>query len=59
MALTLSQRKLVSQEIRKEFKRQKMKPKGLRRSRKQIIAIGFSKARKINPRIPEQDPYEY
>ncbi len=51
--LSLKQRRLVSREISKEFRRQRVKPIIQRKARGQIIAIGFSKARKVDPTIPE------
>ncbi len=53
--LTARQQKIVSSEIRREFRRQRAKPIFLRKPREQIIAIGFTKAREIDPDIPEEE----
>ena len=64
----LKQRALISRQIRKEvtFKRQALKKRragrmltaqerrAIKRPRKQLVAIGFSKARAIDPSIPMQ-----
>ena len=56
--LSPRQQIIISREIRKEQLRQKAKPGFLRRPYKQVVAIGFSKARKIDPAIPEPDETE-
>jgi len=56
-ALTLQQRKLVGDEIAKEFrkwKRRKGEPTA--KQRQQIVAIGFSKARAKDSKIPAMNP---
>src|SRR3990172_8880761 len=53
-ALSLAERKLVQDEIKREYARfkQKAKREPTKAERKQIVAIGFAMARKQNSRIP-------
>lgn len=58
--LSLRQRKLVSSEIGKEFRRwRRSKGEPSEEERRQIVAIGFSKARQKMPSIPAYNPIAF
>lgn len=53
--LTERQKKLVAREIKKEILKNNRKPFRNRMSRRQAVAIGFGKARRIDPDIPKEE----